>query len=141
MKQQTLFRALLAAILCAGCGGGGGATPASPAAPTTSGGNQVITITIKGQNGVLSFSPNPAMCATGQTVVWKNGDTITHHVTIDDLGITTGDLAPGETSKPFSLSAVSKSYHCVLHPTMVGAINDAATPDPKNDPYCDLYGC
>jgi plastocyanin len=140
MKPQTLFRALLAALLCASCGGGGGAAPASPAAPTTTA-SGLITITIKGQSGALSFAPNPVMCAVGQTVVWKNADTITHHVTIDELGITTGPIAPGETSRAFSLADVSKSYHCILHPTMVGAVNNAAIPDPKNDPYCQQYGC
>jgi plastocyanin len=143
MRVQV-FRASLAAVLfcvsCGGSGGGYGGSNSSTPAPTTPSptGTNVITVTITGNKGAQSFSPNPAMCATGQTVVWKNADTITHRIVIQDLGVDTGDLAPGATSSPVSLANVSKPYHCSIHPTMVGALNDATTPDGGN---CGPYGC
>jgi plastocyanin len=94
-----------------------------------------VTITITGVKGSLSFSPNPAMCAVGQTVVWKNADSVAHRIVIDDLGVNTGTIAPGATSPPMSLGDVSKNYHCSIHPDMVGALNNASPPMPPGDPY------
>ena len=136
-----VLRASILALLCVSCGGGSGgygggssSTPTTPSPPTPA---NAITITISGNKGEQSFSPNPAMCATGQTVVWKNADSITHRIVIQDLGIDTGNLAPGATSQPVLLGDVSKNYHCSLHPSMVGSLNNA-TNDPGN---CGPYGC
>jgi plastocyanin len=143
MRVQVL-RASLIALLCVSCGGGSGgyggssSTPTNPTpTPTPTGTSNAITITISGNNGSQSFSPNPAMCATGQTVIWKNADSTTHRIVIQELGIDTGNLAPGASSQPVALGNVSKNYHCTLHPTMVGSLNDAT-----NDPgSCGPYGC
>jgi plastocyanin len=144
MRAGRLIQALLATLLCVSCGGGGSnggtptPTPTTPTPPDAS----VVTITITAANGAQSFSPNPATCATGQTVVWKNADSVTHRVEIDELGVNTGDIAPGATSRPMSLGNVSKGYRCTLHPQMVGALNGAATPAPPGDgPACGPYGC
>jgi plastocyanin len=142
MYTRRLLQAIMAATLCVSCGGSGGyggnGSPA-PTAPSPSAASNVVTISITGIRGALSFSPNPAMCATGQMVVWKNADTITHRVEIADLGVNTGDLAPGATSLPMPLANVSKGYHCSLHPQMVGSLNGAATPGPADG--CGPYGC
>ena len=123
------------ALLCASCGGSGGyggsATPPTNPTPTPSGNTNVTTITISGQKGDQSFSPNPAMCVTGQSVVWKNGDSTTHRIVIPELGVDTGNIAPGASSAPVSLANVSRAYHCSLHPTMVGALNDASNGSPN----------
>jgi plastocyanin len=138
--MQTLAATALC-VSCGGSGGYGGSSSSTPTTPSPSGATNVITITITGVKGALSFSPNPAQCATGQTVVWKNADSVTHRVEIDELGVNTGDIAPGATSQPMSLANVSKGYHCSLHPQMVGALNGAATPSPSDGPACGPYGC
>jgi plastocyanin len=117
------------------CGGGGygGQTPTGPTpTPTASS----VTINIDGVNGKRSFSPNPASAAAGQQVNFKNNDKVTHRVVIDDLSVDTGDIAPGASSQPLALGAVSKPYHCSLHPSMVGSLNTAETPEP---PPCTGY--
>lgn len=145
MRVRTLIHAAVVSALCAGCGGSGGyggssATP--PTTPSPPAASNIITITITGARGAQSFSPNPAECATGQMVVWKNADSVTHRVQIDDLGVDTGNIAPGATSQPMALANVSKGYHCSLHPQMVGALNGAATPAPPGEgPGCGPYGC
>ena len=145
MRARTLSQTLLATLLCVSCGGSGGyggSSPSTPTTPTGAGGSNVVTITITGANGAQSFAPNPATCATGQMVVWKNADSVTHRVEIDELGVNTGDIAPGATSRPMALGNVSKGYRCTLHPQMVGALNGAATPAPPDDgPGCGPYGC
>ena len=95
-----------------------------------------MTITIKGVNGKLSFDPNPANVQAGQLVVFKNADVVTHHVTLDDNSVETGDIAPGASSQPLSIGAINKAYHCSMHPSMVGSFNAAPTPDP---PPCTGY--
>ncbi len=125
---------MLAALAAASCGGGGGgtSTPTNPG-PTTP---TVVTITIMGVNGRLSFSPNPAEVQAGQMVVFRNNDVVVHRVTLDDLSIDSGDIPPGATSRQLPLGAVNKSYHCSVHPSMVGSFNSAQTPDP---PPCTGY--
>ncbi|OFW07362.1 MAG: hypothetical protein A3H96_05140 [Acidobacteria bacterium RIFCSPLOWO2_02_FULL_67_36] len=131
-----VFAAALVMVSC----GGGGAAP-TPTTPTSTGGGgttaTTVTITIVGEKGALSFNPNPASVPAGQMVIWKNADKIVHRVVIEGV-VDTGDIAPGASSAPKPLGDVSKSYHCSIHPGMVGSLNGAATPDPGG---CDGYGC
>jgi plastocyanin len=130
---------LAGALVAANCGGGGGAsTPTSPS--TSTGGSTstptVVTITIKGVEGKNSFDPNPANVGAGQLVAFKNSDVVTHHVMLDDGSLQTQDIAPGATSGTLPVGALNTSYHCSIHPSMVGSFNSAATPDP---PPCTGY--
>jgi plastocyanin len=126
--------AVAGVLVSSSCGGGSGA-PAAPS-PGLGGGSTTVTITITGVKGAQSFSPNPGSCAAGQMVVWRNADVVTHRVKIDDLSVDTGDIAPGASSQPMALGAVSKAYHCSIHPSMVGSLNTAQTPEP---PPCTGY--
>ena len=144
MHLRATVVALAGSLLLISCGGSGGAANSSPTAPTsTQGGgsaSSIVTINIMGDRGNLSFSPNPATVPAGQTVVWKNTDSIVHRVVIDGL-VDTGNLNPGASSTPQPLGAVDKGYHCSIHPGMVGSLNGAATPTPNPGP-CDPYaGC
>ena len=144
MRARRLIQALLATLLCVSCGGGGssGGTPnPTPTAPTPPAAT-VVTITISGANGAQSFSPNPAMCATGQTVVWKNADSVTHRVEIDELWRQHRRHRAGRHLGADVAWQCLEGYRCTLHPQMVGALNGAATPTPPSDgPGCGPYGC
>jgi plastocyanin len=126
-----------------GCSGNGYSSgspnPSSPTAP--SGDSSVITINVVAINGAQSFTPNPATVPTGQTVVWRNVDSVTHHVVLNDRSVDTGDLAPGTSSQPMTIAGTSNGqYHCSIHPEMVGSINQAtavAPPPPCVGQYCD----
>src|SRR6266516_5613488 len=107
-----------------GCGGSGysNGSPASPTPPPS--GSGVVTINVVAVNGAQSFSPNPATLPSGQTVVWRNVDNITHHVVLNDRSVDTGDLAPGVSSQPMTIGASGGcQYHCSIHPVMIGSIN------------------
>jgi plastocyanin len=56
------------------------------------GGSSAITIAIDGPNGTQAFSPNHAAFG-GQAVVFKNNDSVTHRVVLNDGSIDTGDIA------------------------------------------------
>lgn len=136
MHVRATVVALAGSLLLISCGGSGGSA-STPTAPTSTGGSgstTVVTINIIGDKGALSFSPDPATVPTGQMVVWRNTDAVVHRVVIDGL-VDTRDINPGTSSAPQALGAVSKGYHCSIHPGMVGSLNGAATPDP-----CDDYG-
>jgi plastocyanin len=132
----VVFAGAIAAVSCGG-GGGGSNTPTSPT-PSGGGSTTPITINIQGINGKQSFSPNPASIPAGSTVVFKNNDTQTHHIQLDDGSMQTADIPAGGTSAALPLGAVNKAYHCSLHPTMVGSLNSAETPDP---PACTFNYC
>jgi len=135
-----LAAAALVAVSCGG--GGGGSTPTSPSTPSGGGGSvspATVTITITGQGGRLAFDPNPATVSAGQLVVFKNNDVVAHHVTLDDNTIQTPDIAPGATSAAVAMgTSGAKTYHCTIHPGMVGGFNGAEAEPPPNcsQAYC-----
>jgi len=142
-KAGSAGLAIAAAVFAVSCGGGGGyGTPASPTSPSTGGGGgtgTTVTITITGQGGRLAFSPNPATVPAGQLVVFKNNDTVTHHVMLDDGTVQTADIPGGGTSAAVAMGTNgSKTYHCSIHPGMVGGFNgaDAEPPPGCNQAYC-----
>lgn len=95
-----------------GGGGGGGG-----------GGTAAVTISIVGMSGPQAFSPNPASVPVGQTVRFVNNDSTTHHIVQDGGAFDVGNLAPGASSAPVTItSAGSIPYHCTIHPDMVGSI-------------------
>ena len=129
----------VAALFLSSCGGGGGysSSAATAPSPTTNTSANVVTITILRQNGIQSFSPNPAT-AGGQIVVFRNADSVVHRVRLNDGTIDTGDLPPGATSRQLQMPASGTHYHCSLHTDMVGAINATGGEPPPacEGPYC-----
>jgi plastocyanin len=128
--------AMAGAVIAASCGGGPGTNPSPP--PSGGGGGTAnITITITGHGGKLAFTPNPATVAAGQLVVFKNNDVVAHHVMLDDGSSQTPDIAPGATSAAVAIGT-NKSYHCTIHPGMVGGFNGTEVEPPPNcnQAYC-----
>ena len=140
-RPGTLALAMAGALIAASCGSSGGGTPTSPTTPPPGGGGGQtnVTITITGQGGKLAFTPNPATIAAGQMVVFKNNDIVAHHVMLDDGTVQTPDIAPGATSAPVAMATGgSNTYHCTIHPGMVGGFNGAVAEPPPNcsQAYC-----
>lgn len=124
----------LAVTALSSCGGySGGSTPTAPSSTTPN----AVTITILRQNGQQSFTPNPASVG-GQTVVFRNSDTVVHRVRLNDGSIDTGDIAPGATSGAVQMPGTGTHYHCSRHPDMIGAVNASggAPPPECEGPYC-----
>jgi plastocyanin len=108
--------ALAAAVTLAAAGCGS----SSPSAPTVS---ADVTITMVGDRGSQSFSPNPSTMRVGQTVAWKNGDSTAHTATQDASRFDSGTIAAGATSSPMTMSTAGTfTYHCTIHPGMVGSL-------------------
>jgi plastocyanin len=77
-----------------------------------------------GDNGDMSFSPDPVVINAGQRIAWRNGDSIVHTATgISQNGFDTREIAPGATSNPVTFAGAGQfAYRCNIHPTMVGTV-------------------
>ena len=117
----TIGGVLLVAATVAGCGSNGMGSSYSPTSPTPtstapSAPAANVTITIVGMNGSNSYSPNPGTVQVGQTVAWRNADSLPHTATADAGGFNTGTIAAGATSSPITMTtAGSFPYHCTIH--------------------------
>jgi plastocyanin len=141
MRSGWKAGVLFVTTIACGCGGGGGyggsstPTPTSPApsSPAPASGS-ATTISIVGSAGSGAFTPNPVQVA-GE-LVWKNNDSNTHHIVLDDGSADVGNINPGATSQSVTIpSGKSVNYHCTIHPSMVGSINGASAPADPANPY------
>lgn len=106
--------------ITAGAVSGPAPVPPSPGASPTPLPNLVITIV--GNLGASSYSPNPADARVGQMVIWRNADVMTHTAT-SGAAFDTGFVAPGASSAPITMSTVGTSlYRCTLHAGMTGTL-------------------
>jgi plastocyanin len=125
-KRSLGILAVIAGIASAvACGGSSYTSNPTAPNPAPSGGggsgSADVTITINGMLGAQSFTPSPATVKVGQTVAWRNADSIPHNPT--GPGFTTATIGPGQTSQPVTFSAAGNvDYHCAIHPTMVGTL-------------------
>jgi len=76
------------------------------------------SVTIKN----MAFTPASLSVSAGTTVTWTNSDTTMHTVTADNGSFNSGNIAIGATYSRAFNSAGTFSYHCALHPEMLGKI-------------------
>jgi plastocyanin len=118
MKCNDLVKVLALTLLAGAWACGSSPNPAGPSGPPAD-----VTVSIQGDRGNQSYSPNPVTMRAGQTIGWKNNDSITHTSTQDAAGFNTGSIAPGGTSSSVTMSTPGTfTYHCTIHPGMVGTI-------------------
>jgi plastocyanin len=114
--------------------------PVAPAAPPPPCATSVLTdiINIVSYFGSGAFNPNPITANVGDSIVFTNNDAVTHHIVLDD-GTDLGIVAPGTSTAPTPLTTPTASFHCTIHPTMVGTINMPLPPDQSYMPPPDDY--
>lgn len=106
-------------VLTIGCGS---SSPSSPSNTPTTTGTPVSIVNGSSTLTTTAYSPNPVSVAVGGTVTWTNNDVTTHTATSDDGSFNSGNMAPGATfSRTFS-AAGTFTYHCAIHPGMVGTV-------------------
>ncbi len=137
MRIRVVYAALGAAFIVAACGGGYGGTPTSPP-PSSGGSGGAATISIAGDRGSQSFSPNPGAFGDDQMIAWRNADGVVHRIVLNDGSADTGNIAPGATSIAVRIPANGTNYHCTIHPGMVGSIKASGgePPPPCSGQYC-----
>jgi plastocyanin len=118
VSRSTIHLTLLAAVIAVTGAACGSSSPSSPTAAASD-----VTITMVGDRGTQSYSPNPTTMRVGQSVAWRNSDTIVHTSTQDGGRFDTGNVSPGATSSPQTMSTAGTfNYHCTIHPGMVATL-------------------
>ena len=131
--------AIASALLMWNCGGSS-SSPAAPSTGTTpaSSGAPSVMVNIGSSLTSSAFNPNPVPASAGDTIAFKNNDSIVHHIVLDDGSADLGDLAPGATTRSITVKGAG-NFHCTIHSSMVGAINGPipdAPPCPAGPGYC-----
>jgi plastocyanin len=119
------------------CGSSNAVTP-SPSTPTPASTN--IVVNIASSAGAAAYNPNPVQAAVGATVAFKNSDSVTHHIVMDDGSMDFGLQASGAMSPGLTVTSGTNDskFHCMIHSSMVGAINGPVPdPPPCMSGYCD----
>jgi plastocyanin len=111
---------LLTLVLSASLAVGACSPAASTTAPSTAGpGSATGAVQIKN----FAFGPATITAAVGGTVTWTNGDTTDHTVTFDDTSVKSSDhISGGSTYQVTFTKAGTFTYHCSIHPTMLGTV-------------------
>jgi plastocyanin len=113
----------LAALLLLVCSGNarpvlaaetGQAQAASPAASQA----RVHTIAISG----FKFLPDTLTVKTGESVEWKNEDSVVHTATAEDKTFDSGNIAPGKSWTFVPSKPGTYHYICTVHPNMKGTL-------------------
>jgi len=131
--------AVALALVFAGCGGSSYSAPAPTPTPTpTPTPPAGAIVTIAGEAGNRSFNPNPATPTTDGKLLFMNSDRVVHHIVANDGSWDAGNINPSETSVAVTVASGGSNYHCLIHPSMVGALNSTAgaPPPPCSGIYC-----
>jgi plastocyanin len=137
LRSSLLAAFIVVALASWSCSGSSSSSngPTAPAPPAPAA--RATTINIQGDRGAQSFAPNPGTVVEGNTIIWQNMDTQTHHIVLNDGSLDTGDIAPGRASAALPLTVNGARYHCTIHPGMVGSINTSGgEPPPCTGAYC-----
>lgn len=92
----------------------------SPTNPTT--GTSVSIVSGAAILSTTAFSPSPVTVTRGTVVTWKNNDTTSHDTTADGGMWNSGVIAPGASFSTTLQTAGTFTYHCTIHPGMVGTV-------------------
>ena len=118
------MRLLAIALLVAGtaaCGQSSNPSPTNPS-PTPTGSSSVSIVSGASTKGSSAYNPNPITITHGQSVMWVNNDTTTHTSTSDNNTFNSGSIAPGGSFSFMVPNAGTFTYHCTIHPGMVGTV-------------------
>ena len=131
MLLRNFAFVVLTSILIAACGGSSyspstapSPTPSPTPSPSPSGASSSVSIPVGASSlANKAFSPDELNVAVGTHVTWTNADSVAHTSTSDVSGWNSGTIPPGGQFSVDFQSAGTFSYHCTIHPGMVGTVN------------------
>ena len=118
-----LASALILVLGLAACGGSNSPSAPSGGPPPAPAGSTSVDIP-RGASTLTTtaFGPNPVTISSGTTISWLNDDNTTHTSSADGNQWSSGNIAPGARFN-FTFSTAGRfTYHCQIHPNMVGTI-------------------
>ena len=104
---------------------GGYSSPSAPSTgptPAPAGSTTVNIPTGASTQTTAAFGQNPLTISVGTTISWLNTDNTTHDAVADSGAWSSGNLTPGGRFNFTFASAGRFTYHCQIHPNMVGTI-------------------
>jgi plastocyanin len=104
---------------------GGYSSPSAPSTGSTPAPAGSTTVTIASGSSNLTataFGQNPLTIPVGTTISWLNADNTTHTSVADANQWSSGNIAPAGRFNFTFASAGRYTYHCQIHPNMVGTI-------------------
>ena len=116
------FRLSVIAGLIAASVGCSSYSPSSPSGGTTVAGTPVSIVSQASFLTNTAYAPSPISIAAGDTITWTNNDNTAHTSAGDDGSWNSGSIAPGASFSRTFPSAGVFSYHCTIHPGMVGTV-------------------
>ena len=126
MHSLRLAIVSLTLVFAVACGNGYSTPPSSPSpAPSPAQGGASTPIAIPAGASALgnrAFTPDELDVAVGTTVTWTNTDSVPHTSTSDASGWNSGTLQPGAQFSFAFQTAGTFSYHCTIHPGMIGSV-------------------
>lgn len=121
MRFSLAFMALLIGLTY-GCGSSS-STPTSPTTTTTTPGGTNVSIVMGASTlTATAYNPNPVIIGVNGSVTWTNNDAIPHTSTADGGTWNSGTIASGGTFSRTFATAGTFTYHCSIHPGMVGTV-------------------
>jgi plastocyanin len=117
-------------VFATACGGGYSSPSTAPSpsptpspTPTSSGPSSSVAISV-GASSLrnTAYSPDELNVAAGTTVIWTNTDSVSHTSTSDATGWDSGIVAPGGKFSVAFQTPGRFSYHCAIHPGMIGTV-------------------
>ena len=69
-----------------------------------------------------TFTPSEISIKVGETVTWTNLDSVAHNIVADDGSWGSSQLNKGDKFSFTFNQAGSYTYHCGVHPNMIGKI-------------------
>jgi plastocyanin len=126
LRLAVVSAVMMSAIACGG--GYSSSSPSSPTppspspSPTPAGSSSVVIPVGAAVLGTSAYSPDALNVSAGDTVTWMNTDSIPHTSTSDASGWNSGIVAPGGQFPVMFPTTGTFSYHCAIHPGMVGTV-------------------
>ena len=119
-------------VFAIACGDSSSSSPTSPSPPPVSsptptpeptGSATSVVIPVGAEFlGNRAFVPGELSITAGTTVTWMNTDSTSHTSTSDTPGWDSGIVPPGGQFSFGFQTAGTFSYHCAIHPGMVGTV-------------------
>lgn len=125
LRLAVVTTALAGAIACGSSYSSSPASPSPSPSPSPSTGAPSTSVTIPSgaeSLGNRAYIPDDVTIATGTTVTWTNSDSVAHTSTSDASAWNSGIVAPGGRFSFTFATPGTYSYHCTIHPGMVGTV-------------------
>src|SRR5262245_1869808 len=123
LRLAVISAVLMSAIACGGDSSSAPNAPSPTPSPTPGGPSSSVSIPVGASTlGKAAYAPDEVSVAVGTTVTWTNTDSVPHTSTSDVPGWDSGVVAAGGRFSTAFQTAGTFSYHCTIHPGMVGTV-------------------